>query len=46
MADGRVDGRDMGERKGGMTGEIKMASFLYLKGMTTSDGRDGGKMKN
>ncbi len=30
-------GRDMGE----MTGEMKMAKSLYLKGFSPSDGRDG-----
>ena len=46
MADGRVDGRDMGGMKGEMKGEMKMARLLYLKGLATSDGRDGSKMKN
>ena len=31
----------MGEMTGEMTGEIKKAKSLYLKGLAPSDGRDG-----
>lgn len=35
------DGRDMGEMKGGMTGEIKQSEALCLKDFQQFDGRDG-----
>jgi len=34
----------MGEMTGGMTGGMKIAKVLYLKGFEASDGRDGDIM--